>query len=566
MIDRQREHSLSFGCICARALEGVMRAPQLAPHMVFDFSLALRRLAAFAGGLVLLFFPFAIIWAQEGGGAHGLIEPTTDVVSQSIVGVIVLSVFLLLAKETAHRVLIVMCAVSILFIVTYATPYHLITFEGVKDALDINVLMLLAAMMAVVGVLKTTGVFEWAVGKLMRRAGGRPLVLVALILWFTAIASAMLDNVTTVVFVTPMVLAVARQAGINPVALLLPMIMASNIGGTATLIGDPPNIMIGSGAGISFIDFIEVLAVPCATMMLWLEYYSRRYYGKAYAEAAAKETAEVPIVPLEDPRLAKWLGVICVGILIGFLTHHITGTPAAVPALIGAAAALIVQDVLYIKRHKPTIHERMHGILRVTEEDIEWPTLAFFGFLFIAVGAAVNTGLIGSLADGLRWAVLSGGEAMSLSPNGVLLFGAILICWVSGLASALVDNIPFVAVAIPVIARILPELQGNVEVMWWALSFGACLGGNGSVIGASANLTTIGIAERTGIQVTFGMFSRYATPMTVVTLLMATVYLAMFIYMGKIGSLVASAAIFAVLLALRLLRGGAPAPAPSLNS
>ncbi len=521
----------------------------------------LSRALSLIGIWLFVLVPAAVL-AQD--GPHRLLEPTTDVVSQTIVGIIILAVFLLLARESAHRVLVVMCAVSLLFIFTYATPYHLITFEGVRDALDINVLMLLAAMMAVVGVLKTTGVFEWAVSKLMRRAGGRPLVLLALILCFTATASAFLDNVTTVVFVTPMVLAVAKQSGIKPVALLLPMIMASNIGGTATLIGDPPNIMIGSGAGISFVDFIAVLAIPCGLMMLWLEYYSRRYYRAEYSEAATHEAVETPLVPLADPRLAKWLGVICVGIFIGFLTHHVTGTPAAVPALIGAAAALVVQDVFYLKRKQPTIHERRHGILRVTEEDIEWPTLAFFGFLFIAVGAAVNTGLIASLAGGLRWAVLSGGEALSLSPNGVLLFGAILVCWVSGIASALVDNIPFVAVAIPVIARILPELHGDVEVMWWALSLGACLGGNGSVIGASANLTTIGIAERTGTRISFGMFARFASPMTVVTLLIASVYLAMFIFMGKIGSLIGSAAIFAVLLAFRLLRGGAPEAAPSL--
>jgi len=172
--------------------------------------------------------------AQE---AHQALQPTTDPISRIIVAAIVVSVFVLLTLEAAHRVLVAMVAVALLLVITYATPYHLMTFEGIREALDINVLVLLASMMAVVGVLKTTGVFEWAVGKVMHRAGERPYVLLALILWFTAGTSAFLDNVTTVVFVTPMTLAVARRVRLNPAIFLLPMVMASNIGGTATLIG-----------------------------------------------------------------------------------------------------------------------------------------------------------------------------------------------------------------------------------------------------------------------------------------------------------------------------------------
>lgn len=481
---------------------------------------------------------------------------TTDPVSQGIVGVVLAGMFVLLTREAAHRVVIAMGAVALLWAITYLTPYHLISFEGMREALDLNVLILLASMMALVGVLKTTGVFERAVDLVMHRAGGRPLVVLALVIAFTAVASAFLDNVTTVVVLAPMSVAMARQMGLPPVALLLPMVAASNIGGTTTLIGDPPNIMIGSGAGLTFIQFLANLTFPCVLMLLWLEYYTRRRFSDALSIRPAARRSEVPgAPPLEDPVLARMLGVICVGVLVGFLTHHLTHMPPAVPALIGAAAALVVQDVRYVRRHRPTAQERMHGVLRVTEEDIEWPTLSFFGLLFIIVGAAVQTGLVGSLADGLRWMIASGSTGLGLSPLGTLLFASLLICWASGLLSALIDNIPFVAVAIPIIARLVPELAGDSLVLWWALSLGACLGGNGTIIGASANVTAVGLAERGGTRVSFREYAAFAAPMTVGTLVIASGYLALHVYLGESGSLVAAASLAALAGLVRLASG-----------
>ncbi len=489
---------------------------------------------------------------------------TTDPVSQAIVAFIVVGVFVLLTLEAAHRVLIAMSAVALLFLISYFTPYRLITFDGVAQALDINVLTLLASMMAVVGVLKSTGVFEWAVGRIMRLAGPRPLLLLALIMWFTAGASAFLDNVTTVVFVTPMVLAMAHRLHVRAPVFLLPMIMAANIGGTATLIGDPPNIMIGSGAGLSFLDFVEDLTLPCVLMMVWLEFYSRRYYAHDLFRAPPPARAEDGVeVALANPSLARWMGVICAGILVGFLTHHVTGMPPAVPALVGAAAALIVQDVLYMRSARPTAAERSHGILQVTERDIEWPTLSFFGFLFIVVGAAVQTGLISTAAHGLESAIDASSRTFGLSPNGTLILAAILICWVSGILSALIDNIPFVAVAIPIVARLIPTMAGNADVLWWALSLGACLGGNGTVIGASANVTTIGLAERDGSHITFAQFARYAVPMAAGTLVISSVYLVLHILMGKMGSFAAMGVLCAIALVVRFVvtrRSGAVLP------
>ena len=201
---------------------------------------------------------------------------TQDPVSQILVAAIIAGVFALLALEKAHRVLVIFSAVALLWLITYLTPYRLITFEAAHRAIDLNVILLLASMMAAVGVLKTTGVFEWAVHWLVERSGGHPATLLALVIWFTAILSAFCDNVTTVIFVFPMAMQMARATGIAPAALLLPMVIASNLGGTATLIGDPPNILIGSGAGLTFLDFIEDLTMPVLWMTVACGWFSRR--------------------------------------------------------------------------------------------------------------------------------------------------------------------------------------------------------------------------------------------------------------------------------------------------
>lgn len=465
-----------------------------------------------------------------------LAASSTDPVSQLIVAALLASLFAVLALEAAHRVLVVLGAVALLWAITYLTPFHLLPVEAAIAHLDLNVLLLLAAMMALVGVLKETGVFGWAVERLLERFGHNPARAMAVLWWFTGIASAFLDNVTTVIFVTPVALAAARRVRAPLPLVLLPLIMAANIGGTATLIGDPPNIMIGSGAGLTFMDFIEELALPVLVMMTLLHVWAvgrlRRAMG-TMADAPARADAPGEGPQIADPGLLRWLGVICAFVLLGFVTHGFTGMPTAVPAVIGAAVALIVQDLRYLRTHQPTHEERAHGILHVLEREVEWPTLTFFALLFILVGAAVETGLTGTLAGLLERGIVAGRETFGLGDAGTLLFSALLVAWVAAALSAVMDNIPFVAVSIPIIGALIGQLPGESAVLWWALALGACLGGNATPIGASANVTTLGLAEREGLRVTFREFMRTGVPVAVGSLLVGSVYLTAFVFLGS---------------------------------
>ncbi|MEI6200964.1 MAG: SLC13 family permease [Enhydrobacter sp.] len=491
---------------------------------------------------------------------HGF-ESTRDIVSQGIVAAILIGVFSLLAADRVHRVLIPIGAVALVWLISYFTPYRLISFETAKEAVDLNVILLLFAMMALVGVLKTTNVFPWAVDRLLERSRGNPSRAARLIIWFTAILSAILDNVTTVIFAYPMASEMARRLKINASAFLLPMVMAANIGGTATLIGDPPNVLIGADprTGLSFMDFIYNLAVPCTFMMFVLVWYTRRYYpgdvGKAadadHAGAATPTGAQLTNVPLL--RATCWITGF---IFLGFMTHGLTHMPVAVPAVIGVAAILLAQDYYYLREHKPTHEERQHGVLAILERDIEWPTLAFFLFLFILVGAAVATGLIESLALGLAWMIDRVSMALALPPRGTLLLAALIVLWVSGVLSALIDNIPYTAVTIPLVASLLGQLNAGADgqVLWWALSLGACLGGNGTLIGASANVTVTGLAEKDGKRISFNEFTSFGARVTALTLAISSMYLALWIYAGSSWVNVTGAAILALLLAATSLR------------
>jgi len=488
---------------------------------------------------------------------HGF-DSTQDVVSQAIVAAILVGVFALLAADRVHRVLVPIGAVAVVWLISYLSPFKLISFETAQQAIDLNVILLLFAMMALVGVLKTTNVFPWAADRLLERSRGNPSRAARLIIWFTGILSAILDNVTTVIFTYPMASEMARRLKINGSAFFLPMVMAANIGGTATLIGDPPNLLIGADGrtGLSFMDFIYHLTVPCTFMMIMLVWYSRRYYsadiGQSadidHAGAATPTGAKLQNVPLL--RATCWITAL---IFAGFMTHTLTHMPVAVPAVIGIAAILLAQDYYYLKQHRPPAEERRHGVLAILEQDIEWPTLAFFIFLFVLVGAAVATGLIESLALALAWIIDRISMGFSLSPTATLLIAALLILWVSGFLSAVIDNIPYTAVTIPLVASLLGQLKAGPDgqVLWWALALGACLGGNGTLIGASANVTVTGLAEKDGKRISFNEFTAFGARVAGLTLVMSSAYLALWLYIGSTVVNVAGAVILLGWLAIR---------------
>ena len=499
--------------------------------------------------LLLMLLP-CTAWAAAPGSGF---ESTRDVISQTLAALAIVGMFAALALDRAHRVLVVLAALALIFLISYFTPWRLLSFETAKDAIDLNIILLLLAMMALVGVLKTTNVFPWAVDRLLVRSRGNPGAAARLIIWFTGILSAFLDNVTTVIFTYPMSSDMARRLRINASALLLPMVMAANIGGTATLIGDPPNVLIGIGAALPFMEFIYNLAVPCTLMMFALIWFARRYYpediGAGFVPrgdvAIASSGARLENVPLLKVTLA-----ISALIFIGFGTHTFTGMPVAVPALIGIALVLIAQDWLYLRANRPSHEERRHGILHILEKDIEWPTLAFFMFLFAIVGAAVATGLIDSIATGLAAGIDFVGTAFGLSSTGRLLLAALVILWFSGFLSAVIDNIPYTAVSIPIIASLQKALGTGPEgeILWWALSLGACLGGNGTLIGASANVTVVGLAEKEGNRISFREFTAFGARVTAMTLAISTVYLVLWLYLG--GRLVNSIGATIILLGI----------------
>ncbi len=470
---------------------------------------------------------------------HGF-GSTQDGVSQIIVAMILVAMFTLLAADRVHRVLVPIGGVAVVWLISYFTPFKLISFQSAQQAIDLNVILLLFSMMALVGVLKTTNVFAWGVDRLLERSRGNPSRAARSIIWFTGVLSAILDNVTTVIFAYPMASEMARRLRINGSAFFLPMVMAANVGGTATLIGDPPNVLIGADprTQLSFMDFIIHLTVPCTFMMIVLVWYSRRYYpddigrnaDSDHADAAQPTGARLQNVPLL--RATCWITGL---IFLGFMTHTVTHMPVAVPAVIGVAAILFAQDYYYLKEHKPTIEERRHGVLDILEKDIEWPTLAFFIFLFVLVGAAVATGLIESMANALAWIIKGTASEFGLSSRARLLVAALLILWVSGFLSAVIDNIPYTAVTIPLVASLLGQLDAGPDgqVLWWALALGACLGGNGTLIGASANVTVTGLAEKDGKRISFNEFTAFGARVAGLTLLMSSVYLVMWLYIGS---------------------------------
>jgi Na+/H+ antiporter NhaD/arsenite permease-like protein len=411
-----------------------------------------------------------------------------------------LLIYILISFELLHRTIAAMLGAALMLLITYTfgtlnSEYHIISFERAMQAIDMNVIFLLMGMMIIVGVLKHTGVFQWCAYISFKLARGNVMMLAIISMIFIAVTSAFLDNVTTMLLYTPVLIEIALALKISPLTLLIPGIMASNVGGTATLIGDPPNIMIGSYTGFTFMMFVQNLTLVCILATVALIIYNKFFYSKAYAKGKVEDVDRF-IAQLREQykitdRTLLGYGLFVVALVVSFfLTHGYWHMEVCIPALAGAGI-LFTYSIL----------KKKVKMLELIEKDIEWTTLLFFIFLFVIVGSVEETGLLSWIADQVL--DLSGGE---------LVKAVALILWVSAIMSAFVDNIPFTATMLPITAYLTKVIPGAADdnVLWWALALGACLGGNGTMIGASANVVTVGIAEAAGYKISFFGFMKYA--------------------------------------------------------
>jgi Na+/H+ antiporter NhaD/arsenite permease-like protein len=375
--------------------------------------------------------------------------------------------------------------------------------QAATEFVDWNTIGLLAGMMVIVAILERTGVFEYLAIKSAQWGEARPGRILILLSLVTALLSAFLDNVTTVILMVPVTFLIADALESSPIPFLLTQVMASNVGGAATLIGDPPNILIGSAADLSFLDFVfaltpvVLLTLPAVLGVLYLMFRKDLSHSKDAEETIGAMDAAASI---RDPILLRKSLIVLGLVIVAFFLHGALHLEAATIALFGAAALM-----LYARSD-------VEGILR----EVEWPTLLFFVGLFVLVGGLEATGFVGSIATALT-NVAGGTSALT----------AIVVIWGSGIASGVVDNIPFTATMIPVIQD-LAKAEGlseeEVRPLWWSLALGADFGGNLTLIGASANVVVAGMSERAGQRIPFVKFMLYGIPVTLVSLAVATVY------------------------------------------
>jgi Na+/H+ antiporter NhaD/arsenite permease-like protein len=415
------------------------------------------------------------------------------------VGVFVVA-YGLIASDKVSRVAIALAGGAVLLAVGVLGPAD--AFFSQETGIDWNVIFLLFGMMVIVGVLRQTGVFEFVAIWAAKRARGQPFRVMTLLCLMTAVASAGLDNVTTVLLVAPVTLLVCERIGVRPVPFLIAEALASNIGGTATLVGDPPNLIVASRSGLTFNDFLINLGPIVVVMLIAFVGLSRFLFRRDFT-ADPDQVAEVMELDereaIRDPQLLVRSLVVLALVLVAFSLHTVLHLEPSVVALLGAGL------LVFISRLPPQTYL----------EDIEWETLLFFAGLFLLVGALVKTGAINYLASALSYAT---GDSM---PRAMM-----LLLWGSALLSAVVDNIPYVATMAPVVDQLVSDGPfAGQNGLWWALLLGADLGGNATAIGASANVVVAGVAKRSGHLISFAEFTRYGAVVAGVTLLIATPYL-----------------------------------------
>jgi Na+/H+ antiporter NhaD/arsenite permease-like protein len=390
--------------------------------------------------------------------------------------------------------------------------FGLLTQEQAIAGVDFNTIGLLVGMMIIVSITRKCGVFEYLAIWSAKLVKANPAGILAMLAVVTAVASAFLDNVTTVLLVVPVTLVITEALKVNPYPFLFSQILASNIGGTATLIGDPPNILIGGQVGLSFNDFVINLT-PVIVVVLIVHVISMHLIWGRTMTAAADMRARVmgfdEKKAITDPRLLKLAALVLALVVVAFILARKLGLDSGTIGMGGAALLLMLDNIGKSAEHQS------ENVVKVYNE-VEWITIFFFVGLFIVIAGVEHAGLLKLLADKLLAA--TGGD-FTITGMSVL--------WSSAVLSAIVDNIPFVATMIPLIKAMAPAFGGADALMplWWCLSLGACLGGNGTLIGASANLTVAGIAERNGIPFRFIRYTKIAFPLMLIHVAICHAYL-----------------------------------------
>jgi Na+/H+ antiporter NhaD/arsenite permease-like protein len=387
----------------------------------------------------------------------------------------------------------------------------ILTQEKAVEGIDFNTIGLLIGMMIIVAISRRTGMFEYLAIRSAKLVKANPASIMLVLQIVTAVVSAFLDNVTTVLLVVPVTLIICDHLGVKPYPFLVAQVFASNIGGTATLIGDPPNILIGSRVGLSFNDFIfnltpAIIVIQLVTCGLFHVIWGRRF--KATMRARAKVMAFDERNAIVDRGLLAKSLIVLAFVIAGFVLARQLHLEPATVALFGAAALLLLSCI-------GRATDEQTKTVSKTFEEVEWITIFFFIGLFIVIYGVESTGLLAILASKL--VALTGGD---------LRVTVYAILWASAILSSVVDNIPFVATMIPLVKDMAPAIgPDGLMPVWWALSLGACLGGNGTIIGASANLTVAGLAERAGIRFSFIEYMKIAYPVMLITVALSMIYL-----------------------------------------
>jgi len=419
----------------------------------------------------------------------------------SIIAVLVFVVaYALIATERIHKTAVALAGAAIMVALPVINSDDV--FYSHDTGIDWDVIFLLLGMMIIVSVLRQTGVFEYTAIWAAKRARGSPLRIMILLVLVTAIASALLDNVTTVLLIAPVTLLVCDRLEIGPAPFLMAEAFASNIGGTATLIGDPPSIIIGSRAGLSFNDFlIHLTPIVIVMIAVFVALLPRLFPGafdvdpERVADVMSLEEREA----IRDPRLLIKCGAVLAAVLAGFIAHSAIHMEPALVALVGAGILILLSKL----EHSDYL------------SSVEWDTLLFFAGLFVMVGALVKTGVVNHLAR-LATAV-TGGHA---------LFATMLILVVSCVLSGIVNNVPYAATMAPIVAQLLPSMgHAHSQALWWALVLGTDLGGNLTAVGASANVVILGIARRADSPISFWEFTRKGLVVTVMSVALSALYL-----------------------------------------